>query len=75
VLKGSTRALCDEKDPVGGKMQNGKWMRQGDFKADSVAPPCGTGTWHLYEVADDPGETRDLAAEQPRKRGEIEVIK
>jgi arylsulfatase len=40
-------------------------MRQGDFKAVSVAPPYGEGTWHLYNLADDPGETRDLAQEQP----------
>jgi hypothetical protein len=39
-------------------------MRQGDFKAVSVAPPYGTGNWHLYNLADDPGETRDLAKEQ-----------
>jgi arylsulfatase len=46
-------------------MQNGKWMRQGDLKAVSVAPPYGPGKWHLYNLADDPGETRDLAKEQP----------
>jgi arylsulfatase len=46
-------------------MQNGKWMRQGDFKAVSVAKPYGTGDWHLYNVVNDPGETHDLAKEQP----------
>ena len=51
---------------VGGEMQNGKWMRQGDFKAVSVAPPYGTGTWHLYNLADDPGETHDLANDEPK---------
>ena len=54
-----------ENDLVGGEMRNGKWMRQGDFKAVSVAPPYGLGKWHLYNLADDPGETRDLAEEQP----------
>lgn len=46
-------------------MGNGKWTRQGDFKAVSVAPPYGSGKWHLYNVVDDPGETRDLAKEHP----------
>ncbi len=47
-------------------MQNGKWVRQGDFKAASVAPPYGDGTWRLYNLAVDPGETRaHLAREQP----------
>ena len=40
-------------------------MRQGDFKAVSVSPPYGAGTWHLYNLADDPGETHDLANEEP----------
>jgi arylsulfatase len=54
-------------------MQNGKWMRQGDLKAVSVAPPYGTGTWHLYDLADDPGETRDLAGEQPETLKELQA--
>ena len=65
VLTGSTEAVYDENDLVGGEMQNGKWVRQGDFKAVSVAPPYGTGKWQLYDVVNDPGETRDLAQERP----------
>ncbi len=65
VLTGSMKAVYDENDFVGGEMQNGKWMRQGDFKAVSVSPPYGSGNWELYNVVDDPGETRDLAKEQP----------
>jgi arylsulfatase len=41
-------------------------MRQGDFKAVSVAKPHGTGDWYLYNVVNDPGETHDLAKEQPK---------
>ena len=65
VLTGSAKVVYGADDLVGGEMQNGKWMRQGDFKAVSVAPPYGTGTWYLYNLADDPGETRDLAKAQP----------
>ena len=50
---------------IGGEMQNGKWMRQGDFKALFVPPPFGSGTWELYNVVADPGETRNLADEKP----------
>jgi arylsulfatase len=67
VLKGSKKAVYDENDLVGGEMQNGKWMRQGDYKAVSVAPPYGSGKWHLYNIADDPGETHDLSQKQPKK--------
>jgi arylsulfatase len=66
VLTGSREAVYNPNDLVGGELQNGKWMRQGDFKAVSVAPPYGEGRWHLYNVATDPGETRDLAKKQPK---------
>ncbi len=65
VLTGSMKAVYDENDFVGGEMQNGKWIRQGDFKAVSVAMPYGTEIWHLYNLADDPGETNDLANDKP----------
>ncbi len=31
----------------------------------AVTPPYGSGNWQLYNVADDPGETRDLATARP----------
>jgi len=67
LLTGSTKAVYDANDFVGGEMGNGKWMRQGDFKAVAVAPPYGPGNWQLYNVVDDPGETRDLAKKHPDK--------
>jgi arylsulfatase len=73
VLTGSTKAAYDENDLVGGEMQNGKWMRQGDFKAVSVAPPYGTGNWQLYNLLDDPGETHDLAKEQPETLKKLQM--
>ncbi len=65
VLSGTRTSVYGADDFVGGEMQNGKWMRQGNFKAVSVSPPYGAGTWHLYNLEDDPGETRDLGKEQP----------
>jgi hypothetical protein len=73
VLTATTKSGCDGKDLVGGKMQNGKRMRQGDFKAVSVAPPYGSGTWHLNIVVDDPGETRDLAREHSEKLKQLQA--
>jgi arylsulfatase len=72
VLTRSSEASYDADDFVGGEMQNGKWMRQGHFKAVSVAPPYGSGNWQLYNVVDDPGETRDLAKDQPEKLQELQ---
>ncbi|MBE9538674.1 MAG: arylsulfatase [Proteobacteria bacterium] len=65
VLDGSVLQAYGDEDFVGGEMQNGKWMRQGDYKAVSVAPPYGKGTWHLYNLAKDPGETNDLSELHP----------
>ena len=71
VLTGSTKAVYDTNDLVGGEMGNGKWIRQGNFKAVSVAQPYGSGIWQLYNVVDDPGETRDLAKEMPELLQEL----
>jgi len=73
ILAGTKKEVYDENDFVGGEMLNGKWMRQGDFKAVSVAPPYGTGTWYLYNLADDPGETRDLALTHPEKLSQLQA--
>ena len=68
-LAGVTSGLDEDtyaKDAIiGGEMGSGMWMRQGDYKAVLVAKPYGPGSWRLYNTAEDPGETRDLAEEQP----------
>jgi arylsulfatase len=72
VLTGSTDRVYDEDDYVGGEILNGKWMRRGNYKAVSVAPPYGSGTWHLYDVVNDPGESRDLSLEQPERLKDLQ---
>ena len=74
VLTGSTEAVYDEDDFVGGEILNGKWMRQGNFKAVSVAPPYESGDWQLYNVVDDPGETHDLAKERPEILKKLQAV-
>jgi len=54
-------------------MQNGRCLRQRDLKPVSVAPPYGNGTWHIYNVVDDPGKTRDFAKKQPKKLKKLKV--
>jgi arylsulfatase len=65
VLAGSADRVYGDDEFVGGEMGNGKWMRQGRYKAVSVAPPYGDGNWYLYDVINDPGETQNLADELP----------
>jgi arylsulfatase len=73
VLKGSTKGAYGADEFICGEMQDGKWVRQGDLKAVSVAPPYGSSKWQLYNVKDDPGETRDLAQKQPEKLEQLEA--
>jgi len=65
VVTASTNGVYGVDEFVGREFQNGKWMLQVNFKAVSVAAPYGSGDWRLYDVVDDPAETRHLAKEQP----------
>jgi len=67
VLTGSTKLVYNADDFICGEMQDGKWVRQGDLKAVSVAPPYGLDKWQLYDIAADPGESNNLAQKQPDK--------
>jgi len=60
-------------------MEHSSAIRMGDWKLvriaeriDSfgVAPPA----WELYHLAEDPGESRDMAAQRPEKVAELERI-
>lgn len=65
LLRAETDTVYSDSDPVGGELANGKWMRKGDYKIVSVAPPYGDGNWSLYDLAKDPGETTDLSMSEP----------
>ncbi len=67
LLDGSKEVIYGDNDFVGGEMGEGKWMRRGDFKAVMVPAPYGTGKWQLFNVAEDPGEAKDLSKSIPDK--------
>ncbi|KAI0475071.1 alkaline-phosphatase-like protein [Xylariaceae sp. FL0804] len=46
-------------------------LRRGDMKITFVPRPRGPQRWELFDVARDPGETRDLAAERPEVLEEL----
>jgi arylsulfatase len=73
LLNGSADAIYADDEFVGGEMQNGKWMRQGNYKAVTVSPPYGDGVWRLFDVVSDPGETQNLAAQEPEKLEELQA--
>lgn len=42
-------------------------LRLGQWKITFVPPPAGPGEWELFDLATDPGETRDLRDQEPDK--------
>ena len=44
---------------------------KGDYKLVRVGAPDGDRQWRLFDLAEDPGETRDLVAEQPERLAEM----
>ena len=52
-------------EPVGIEVSGNAALFKGDLKLVRNMPPWGDGGWHLHDVAADPGETRDLAADRP----------
>ena len=45
--------------------------RRGHWKVLRLPPPFGTGDWQLYNLSEDPGETRDIAALYPQRVAEL----
>lgn len=72
LLNATEDAVYSADEFIGGEMGDGKWMRQGDFKAVLVPPPYGPGEWSLFNVVDDPGEAVDLSEAMPEK---LETLK
>ncbi len=65
LLNGETQEVYGPDDFVGGEMGEGKWMRQGSYKAVLIPPPYGDSKWRLFNVDEDPGEFDDLASKMP----------
>jgi arylsulfatase len=58
-------AVHDPQEAIGWELFGRRAIRQGDWKAIFIPAPAGPGTWQLYDLAADPGETNDLAHTNP----------
>lgn len=65
VLRGETGAGRSTREAVTFEHGGQRAVRMGDWKALWLRPPNGTATWQLFNLADDPGETTDLADQHP----------
>lgn len=70
LLRGQAPAVRAPDEVVGWELFNGRAVRQGDWKAVLLSPllsPMGGSKWELFNLRDDPGETRDLSASEPKR--------
>ena len=66
LLSGRSDLVHAEDEPIGWEMMGWRGIRMGDWKATWITAPFGASEWELFELAADPGESRDLAVDQPR---------
>ncbi|HEX2491996.1 MAG TPA: arylsulfatase [Blastocatellia bacterium] len=68
LLAGKADAVRTEKDWIGEELFGNRMVRQGDWKLCYILKTAGgTGEWELFNIKNDPGETRDLAKENSEK--------
>jgi arylsulfatase A-like enzyme len=65
LLNGKASAIYGENDGFGIEVSGNAAYFKGDFKLVRVEPPYGDGSWALYDVVADPGETADLSKINP----------
>jgi arylsulfatase/uncharacterized sulfatase len=64
-LGGTGENPRSEADWVGTEVAGNAALYRGRYKLSRNAPPASDGTWHVYDLSVDPGETRNLAPSQP----------
>lgn len=65
LLRGEIQAVRGENETLAFESGGQRAVFRGDWKALWIRPPNGTGAWQLFDLAKDPGETTDVAAEYP----------
>lgn len=71
TLAGSAESPRGPKDWLGWELWGNRAIRQGDWKLLWMHKPMGIADWELFNLSEDPGETRDLAGEHPKKKREL----
>lgn len=71
VLTGAQEDVYGRDEPIGMEVSGNSALYKGDFKITRHMPPTGDATWRLYNMAEDPGETRDLSAEFPQIKADL----
>ena len=67
MLAGKVDSARTDKDYLAWEVFGNRAVRQGDWKLRWQFKPYGKGDWELFNVAKDPAERKDLAAQNPDK--------
>lgn len=65
VLSGQSQRVYDNDDSFVFEFVGTAALYRGDLKITKTPEPYGDGTWHLYDISVDPGETTNIASEHP----------
>ncbi len=65
ILKGEREHIYGPDEPIGMEAAKQAALFKGDHKLVYVGKPYGDGVWRMFNLANDPGETNDLAPTNP----------
>ena len=72
LLAGAVDSVRADKDWIGEELFGNRAIRQSDWKLCYILKAAGgTGDWELFNIKNDPGETRDLSKDELAKRNEL----
>ncbi|WP_081984735.1 arylsulfatase [Sphingomonas sp. 35-24ZXX] len=71
VLTGASDTVRSAEVATGFEVSGNAALFKGSYKLVRNLAPYGDGVWRLFDIASDPGETRDLSKEQPAKFREL----
>ena len=66
VLRGEVENVYGPNDIRAIEVSGNSALYKGDYKITRSMPPAGDGTWRLFNMAIDPGETKDLSVSEPQ---------
>ena len=67
LAKGEVGRIYSEDDAVGYELGGNAALFKGDYKIVKDRGPVGDNQWHLFNIVTDPGETKDLKKEMPKR--------
>ena len=65
LTRGEVDRVYAASEAVGYELAGNSALFQGDYKIVRNRAPVGDNRWHLYDIVNDPGETRDLGDAMP----------